>query len=649
MTMRIETGLFPHMVLQRDGKVAQKATVTGTCEEKGNVYAHVLADGTELCGWKKRKVGTSDGKRFEATMAGLPVGGPYDVELACGGESVLAEDVLVGDVWILAGQSNMQGYGHIPAKPLGRDPMVRAFYMDDHWDVAADPIHRVALANAPVHALIEKYPILQVPAWGGVGPGVSFGQAMHDRTDVPQGLIASAHGGSKIGQWDPKLKKHGGRSLYGATLHRLAVNYPGGVVAGLLWYQGCSDARDSEAWKKYGISTRRLFQAFRKDLRAPRLPIVLVQIANLISNVDDAYQRRWSAIREDERLLGETLPDAATVPALDLELDESIHLSGPAQYKLGRRMAEAMESIRLTGHRNAPKRPIALDSVEVRPYQDGRAEIVVTFGNVVGKLVAGDRPTGFALEVASLKEFGAIVHVRLDGNRAILLTTATPLDIRIDRSALWYGFGCNPYCNIHDEAGRPLPAFGPYSLGAPCPTTSAFATPSNVRASVFYPAEKDLSDCVKCPDLPALKWTPPETLANDWPQLCVRHILIGKHAGKNEVVYFSMKFHCDGDWELNLLFGYDGPVRLWLDGKEAFYDPNGTFPAVRDFVAIPARVKTGDHDLVLALGTHGGLARGFYLRLERLAIPKREIEGGKSPDLPCFLERERTITDDNRQ
>ena len=33
--MKIETGLFPYMVLQRDGKVAQKAAVTGTCAEKG--------------------------------------------------------------------------------------------------------------------------------------------------------------------------------------------------------------------------------------------------------------------------------------------------------------------------------------------------------------------------------------------------------------------------------------------------------------------------------------------------------------------------------------------------------------------------------------------------------------------------------------
>ena len=64
-------------------------------------------------------------------MAGLPVGGPYDIEMMCGVESVV-----VKDVWILAGQSNMEGCGHFPRKPLGKDTMVRACYMDDHWDVA---------------------------------------------------------------------------------------------------------------------------------------------------------------------------------------------------------------------------------------------------------------------------------------------------------------------------------------------------------------------------------------------------------------------------------------------------------------------------------------------------------------------------------
>ena len=638
MVMVIHAGLFSHMVLQRDGKVAQKAAVTGTYAGKGNVYARVLADGKELRGWKRRKVGTADGKRFAATMAGLPVGGPYDVELICASDSVVVEDVLVGDVWILAGQSNMQGCGHFPEKPLGKDPLVRAFYMDDHWDVAVDPIHQLDIAVDPVH---NPYGNLSpFPAFRGVGPGVSFGQSMRKRTGIPQGLIACAHSGSSTTEWNPKLKKLGGRSFYGATMRRLAKNFPGGSIAGLLWYQGCIDA-EPEAYQGYRERTVRIFRAFRKDLRRPDLPIVMVQIANIAGNYDEAYDRRWSSVREDERLIGEAMPNVATVPSLDLELDEWVHLSGPSQYELGRRMAEAMESIRLAGRKSAPVRPITLESVEVSPYEDGRAVITATFGNVVGKLVSGSRPTGFTLEIGAFHTLRNITCVHLKGNQVVILTTVIPRNLRLEQWALWYGFGTDPYCNIHDEAGRSLPAFGPYFLGSRYPVTSSFAGFSHVGVSDFFPATKDLSDCAICPDESTVQWDVLEKPDGPWPQMVDLHELIGKRFGKDEVVYFRTVFHCDGDWKLNLLLGYDGPVRVWLDGREVFYDPNGTNPANRDDKAVPVKAKAGDHSVVIALGTNGGNAWGVFLRLERLAIPKKESAGGKEPALPYFLECKR--------
>ena len=633
MKLTIERGLLPHMVLQRDGKVAQKAKVLGTCVGTGAVFATAFADKVPVRGWRDRKVGSSDGRRFEATLAGLPVGGPYEIELRCGEASVTVKDVLVGDVWILAGQSNMQGCGHFPAKPLGKEPMVRAFYMDDHWAVAVDPIHQLAIAVDPVHNGGVRVPVPKKGVWRGVGPGVSYGQAMRRRTGVPQGLIACAHGGTTTAQWDPRLKKLGGGSLYGATMRRLAKNYPGGTVAGLLWYQGCSDTNENVI-DKYRDATKALFKAFRKDLRSPDLPIVLVQIGNVISDGNISFEQRWSRIREEERIIGETVPNAATVPVIDLELDEGIHLSGPAQYTLGRRMADAMESIRLAGRKNAPTRPISLHSIEVGTYEDGRAVIIATFDDVVGKLVSDGRATGFGVETAP-GQVGSVTNVHLEGNKAMALTTLRPNMLKVGQSAFWYGFGCNPYCNIHDEAGRSLPAFGPRYFGNPYRTTSDFMSFDTCRVSELFPTARDLSEC-PCPDVSKLSWMPRENLVADG-TFCDLHTLFGQRHGKDEALYFVTRIHCDADWKLNLLFGYDGPCRGRMDGEEVFYDPHGTNPGLPDRVSVPVKASRGDHEIVIALSTNDGNAWGVFFRAERLSVPRREAADGKQPALPSYV------------
>ena len=69
-------------------------------------------------------------------------------------------DILVGDTWILAGQSNMEGGGHLE-RALNAHPMVRALFMDDRWDTAKTPIHNIEAVVDQVHIDIntEKGPL----------------------------------------------------------------------------------------------------------------------------------------------------------------------------------------------------------------------------------------------------------------------------------------------------------------------------------------------------------------------------------------------------------------------------------------------------------------------------------------------------------
>ncbi|MCK6486754.1 MAG: family 20 glycosylhydrolase [Planctomycetes bacterium] len=63
------------------------------------------------------------------------------------------------------------------------------------------------------------------------------------------------------------------------------------------------------------------------------------------------------------------------------------------------------------------------------------------------------------------------------------------------------------------------------------------------------------------------------------------------------------------------LLGYDGPVRVWLNGVEVFTDRSGANPALRDMAAIPLAPRSGANELAIALDADGGKAWGIYLRL----------------------------------
>ena len=106
--------------------------------------------------------------------------------------------------------------------------------------------------------------------------------ALVESTGVPIGLIASAHGGTSMEQWNPAKKEQGGNSLYGSMLRQ--VKLAGGKVRGVLWYQGESDAMGG-AWKVYPKVFADFIAAVRSDFGQPELPFYYVQIGRFVNGV----------------------------------------------------------------------------------------------------------------------------------------------------------------------------------------------------------------------------------------------------------------------------------------------------------------------------------------------------------------------------
>jgi len=458
--MEIVSGLFDRMVLQRNRRGVCDAVFAGRCEASGVVQCRASRQGRVVRGCNWIRVGKAAKGRFSGRLKGLPAGGPYDVRLRIVSgqgrvlDSLDVADVLVGDVWILGGQSNMEGVGRLTG--LKADRQVRAFYMDDRWDVARDPIHNLQHAVDQVHHVIHGCTPVR-DRRRQQGPGVSFGQEMRKRTGVPQGLIPSAHGGTSMREWDAANHKRGRSSLFGAMVRRFEKN--GAKVAGVIWYQGCSDANADDA-PKYTARMKKFVSATRKALGEPRLPFVVVQIARVFG-IENRDAAAWNSVRDQQRRLGKVIDRLAVVPAIDLELDDSIHISGEGQIRLGRRLADA--ALAMIDPTCGAKRPIELKEVKcsIDRYMQA-VNITVRFANVVGELTAPGRPEGFAICDASGKVLPVIYRTETTGNRVLLRTTLVPADTK--GLQLYYGFGCSPYCNITDHADRSLPAFGPLRI-----------------------------------------------------------------------------------------------------------------------------------------------------------------------------------------
>jgi hypothetical protein len=607
--MKIEAGLFDHMVLQRHRSNVSEAWIAGTCESAGQVVVRVAGRKPQVIGVARRGV-------FRACLKGLPVGGPYNVELrivlqdGTTAERLNVRDVLVGDVWILAGQSNICGAGLLKDAPKAT-PLVRAFYMDDAWRPARDNLHNVWDTVDPIH--IDLCGGVRPVEWGGIGtgPAVTFGQRMFKATGVPQGLIACAHGGVTLAQWDPGLRNLGSRSMYGAMLRRFRKN--GSSVAGVLWYQGESDA-DAVLAKLYTGRMKKLLVAMRRDLGNPRLPFVLVQLARVVGFGDG---RVWNSIQDQQRRLPDAIPNCAVVPAVDLTLDDPIHLSGKAQVRLGKRLAYAA-AVLIKG-RSAGKLPIAFKAIHFEKDADRHTlNVVAEFANVVGHLKAEGRPSGLSIRDLSGEE--RAFDLRVSGSRLTARTTMNP-DAITGNLALYYGFGSDPYCNIADEADRSVPVFGPIPFGEQKAITGYIR---KVRVSAFQPSAGKLNE-LACPaSLDSLGFR-----TMDFPGgFLDLHGEISRFGREDKLLYYACGFECGEPMRLAISLGYDGPAKMWLDGVLACHDPNGTNPAPVEGRRVEVDAAAGVHEILVAFGTNEGKAWGIFLSMERLDLPPRVIRRG---------------------
>ncbi|MGC8783446.1 MAG: sialate O-acetylesterase [Armatimonadota bacterium] len=461
--LRIEYGAADYQVFQRNEHDEAILEVSGACSADATREVEVRVEKSGSLHQDWTEAGTAEGGRWQASIR-LQTGGPYTLSFRLSHqpeEVVEVKEVLVGDLWVLAGQSNMEGVGDLVDVETPH-PLVHSYTMAESWEMAQEPLHWLCCSIDPVHNPNGVIPGDEQHAeWHrtrnkGAGLGLTFAKAMVEATGVPVGLVPCAHGGTSMSQWSPDLAHLGGGSLYGSMLRR--VTAVGGRVKGLLWYQGESDANPNDAplfAERFALFVERV----RADLHNPRLPFYYVQIGRFVVAMPLEGELAWNQVQDTQRRLAEQIPHTAVVASVDLELDDLIHIGTQGLKRLGRRLAN-IALRELFGRSDIQKGPRLAGALVDNP--EG-TRIRVRFAEVNGRLTAAGRISGFSIRTAQHHPYRIIYKIEVD--------KASPTDVLLhlteacpQNAFLWYGFGIDPYCNLVDEADMAVPVFGPVPI-----------------------------------------------------------------------------------------------------------------------------------------------------------------------------------------
>lgn len=404
-------------------------------------------------------------------LTGIPMGGPYTITLQDTDSIYTFTNIYVGDVWLLAGQSNMEGAGRMRKTDHQyiQSPIqaVRALYMDDRWDFAEPRLHQLWLSKYPAHVhtytanmeakatspqrCLDDPPAPQIR---GVGPGFFFAKALYEKTGVPQGVIPCAVGGAPITMWTPPTD--GSENYYTAALHKIELC--GKNIRGIFWYQGEGYGGDLTDYCKRFSAMR---DGFAACCGVENLPTVQVQIFRChlpgYRNSESIYSR----FRQFQWDLSFTQPSLITIASNDLDLDDLIHLSADSQEKLGKRATDAM--LYLTSNIGCGEPMIESITAEKDVCVTDWTLLRIRYRNIRGSLHAVGFASGFTLsegEDPPSKE--GIQHIHVQDSEVQIRCEFSKEQLR--QKALWYGFGHDFYCNIVDEADHAIPALGPISL-----------------------------------------------------------------------------------------------------------------------------------------------------------------------------------------
>lgn len=365
-----------NMVLQQNGKAkiygsadpGKKVTVTPSWN--GNAY-QVKAD--------------KEGKW--QLYVDTPSGGftPYNITIS-DGSPVTINNVLIGEVWLASGQSNME----MPLKGFSGCCTENGY---DEVAASGQQANKIRFYTVPLKQ--SHTPLETVDAtWTVPSPETSpdysalawnFAKRMSDVLDVPVGIVSCAYGGAKVESWTPReiLETYPDVSLdpddYEKMVHYhrplLMYNAMFNPVKdytykGIIWYQGCSNVG---AHDTYAQRLANMVEHWRKEIGEGEIPFYSVEIAPYDYGSEDGKQ--WAPLlREAQWKAVDIIPNSGIICTNDLVKPyERFNIHPSDKATPGKRLAE----LALNKTYGKTRFPIIPPKYKSHRFEDGAAWVAI--------------------------------------------------------------------------------------------------------------------------------------------------------------------------------------------------------------------------------------------------------------------------------
>lgn len=406
--------------------------------------------------------------RWQVKLPALSAGGPYTMTIQ-GHNRLSISDILVGDVWLASGQSNME-------LPL-RDPNAPK---PGAYPLILNAEQEVAQANFPQ---IRQFTVQKAPSatpqtlvhgynWQVCTPQTArqfsavayfFARDLHQRYQVPIGIICSAWGGTPAEAWvsrealrpwpdfQEKVDALASKAEMGLP-EKEPQNNPAalfnGMIApllpyalkGIIWYQGESNVGRAP---QYSLLFPTLIQDWRQRW-GQELPFLFVQLANWLPAQPQPTDSDWARLREAQTA-ALALPRTGMAVAIDVGDSNDIH---PANKQaVGHRLSLVARQL-VYGE----KKIVAAGPVLEKMQRKGQSLQLRFTHTGSGLQVHGDTLRGFAVAGADKQFYWARATLR--GNKVVLTSPAVPAPV-----AVRYDWADNPNGNLYNREGLPAVPF----------------------------------------------------------------------------------------------------------------------------------------------------------------------------------------------
>ena len=437
--LRLPAVLSSGMVLQQKDSV----TLWGWAAPGSMVYVNT--------GWNNAidSAMTTNGATWKLKVATPAAGGPFDITIASS-DTIKLTDVMVGEVWICSGQSNMEwsfnhGEKDIPAELSNpANPMIRFFQVPK------------STSSYPQDDLKAKWVICDSNSLKSItAVGYFFGKKISSTLNVPVGIINSSWGGTPAEVWTPSELISNDTQLLTAAekVNRTSQWWPWmqGVaynamlapltnfnIAGALWYQGESNVSSNDTYAKL-LTT--MIDAWRNKWNK-QFPFYYVQIAPF--NYGDSNIN--GALLQEAQTKAMSHPNVGMVVITDL-VDSVSNIHPSHKREVGNRLANWALS------QNYHQNEIVYRSPQFEKAEKKSGKVELYFTNVPTALKsAGKAVKGFLISDAAGHWYPA--EAKIDGNRITVWNkkVKVPAEVR-------YAFTNTLIGNVSSAEGLPLTPF----------------------------------------------------------------------------------------------------------------------------------------------------------------------------------------------